>query len=174
MRNKIAWLAASLAVLSASSALAVTTPLDTQLEQTLDPQQVGDVQVAIGPDGKGSVTYTWSSEKIISGSKFYSVLVLVDKHNKPIWSDKQVKGLRGSSGWGDHTEERSATTSFSITPAQAAAIHHILFEAGTADCGSAEMISYHCCDKGLDVTMDTQKCEGPSAARLGREPRITP
>src|SRR5690242_16400094 len=85
-------------VLLAHHALAQGKAFHFQREQNIDVNQVGSVRIDIAPDGRGLLRDFWSNGKKVAGNTFYAVVVLADKQGKPIWSNKQTKGLDGSFG----------------------------------------------------------------------------
>jgi hypothetical protein len=134
---------------------AVSLPFKLHLEQNIDTHQVGWFDLNIGPQGNGTLTHSWSNGKHTSGNTFYSVVVLVDKNGKSIYSDKQTKGIDGS--WGGHAREGHVTTQFKLTPEAAASVDHAVFKAGVTNCGM-EVSSFKCCDNGIEIGFSTRKC----------------
>lgn len=168
MRNKITWLAAAFCLAAGGSAMAANLPFSQHLEQEIDRHQVAYADVMIAPDGSGVANYKWSNGQQIRGNNFYTYLVLVTKDNKPVWTDKQMKGLDGS--WGGHAREGEVKTSFHLSEEQLSAIDHVIMKSGTVNCG-LEMIQFHCCDDGIEATFSTKKCQQPDVPKMGLQQR---
>jgi hypothetical protein len=131
-------------------------------EQEIDQSQFGYVDISINPSGKGTVRYKWSNGKRLAGNNFYSIVALVGKDNKPIWSDKQVKGLDGSMG--GKARQGEVTAQISIDPAQVLQITNVLFKTGVENCGY-EVTGFKCCDNGLEIEGKQKKCEQPNVPK---------
>lgn len=169
MRNKIAWLGVTLSAATLGSvAMGASLPFSQRVEQEIDRHQVAYADIRVAPDGNGVANYKWSNGQQIRGNNFYTYVALVTKDNKPVWTDKQMKGLDGS--WGGHAREGEVQTSFHLSEEQQKAIDHVVMKSGAVNCG-LEMIEFHCCDNGIETTFSTKKCQQPEAPKVSREPR---
>jgi hypothetical protein len=153
------------AVAVTATASATTYPYTLYRWQEIDTHQGGWINIAIDPDGRGSVTHSWSNGKQISGNDFYSVVVLRSKEGKVIWSDKQVKGIDGS--WFGSAREDHVTTRFTLSKEQMDAFDHVDFRAGTTYCG-LDLTGIHFVDNGIEIKLGTCKEHVPSAPRPER------
>jgi hypothetical protein len=140
---------------SVASATGVTYPHKLRQEQNIDTNQVGWIDLVIKADGRGSLAHSWSNGKSTSGNTFYSIVVLVGKDGKTIYSDRQTKGLDGS--WGGSAREGHVTTNFSLTKAQMDNFDHVELKMGAMNCG-VKLTSFKCCDHGIEASFGTRKC----------------
>jgi len=124
-------------------------------EQNIDNHQVGWIDIAIDPDGHGTLTHSWSNGKQIAGNTFYSVVALVRKDGTVIYSDKQEKGIDGS--WFGSAREGHVTTNFTLKKDDLDAIDHVLHKMGAMNCG-VQLSSFKCCDNGIDLGFSTRPC----------------
>jgi hypothetical protein len=141
------------------SANAVTYPYKLHQEQNIDTHQVGWIDLTIDAQGQGSLTDSWSNGKQISGNTFYSIVVFVGKDGKPIYANKQTKGIDGS--YGGHAREGHVTTSFTLTKEQMDAFDHVALKMGAMNCG-IQLSSFHCCDNGIEVGFSGRPCNVPA------------
>jgi hypothetical protein len=144
--------------ISATPIYAVSYPFSYQQEQNIDKHQVGRIYLSIDAQGAGTLTHEWSNGTRTSGNTFYSVVVLVGKNGKPIYSDKQTKGLDGS--WGGRAKEGAVTTNFKLNQDQMMELDHVTFKMGAMNCGM-ELASFRCCNKGIEFEFTTHKCGRP-------------
>jgi len=148
--------------LAAPTAAAVQYPYKLHQEQNIDTHQVGWIDLAIDPQGHGSLTYSWSNGKQTSGNTFYGIVALWDKNGQVLYSDKQTKGLDGS--WGGHAREGHVTTGFTLNAEQLAGFDHVGLKMGAMNCG-LELSSVQFKDNGIDVGFTGKKCNVPGVPR---------
>jgi hypothetical protein len=143
-----------------SQARAVTYPFQIHQEQNIDSHQVGWIDLAIDPSGKGSLTAGFSNGKQWAGNNFYAITALRGKDGAVIWATIQEKGLDGS-GMG-HAREGRVTTNFALTKEQLDNFDHVeLVKVGVRNCGM-RVIEMHNLN---DWTFATKPCEVPDTPK---------
>jgi len=153
--TNVAMIIAAIMIAVVGQAAAVTFPYEVHREQNIDKNQIGWIDLTVDAPGQGSLTHSWSNGKRISGNTFYSIVALVSKNGKAIYSDKQTKGLDGSGG--GHAREGHVTTTFALKKEEMDELDHVVLKMGAMNCGM-EITSFKCCDNGIEVGFSTKKC----------------